>query len=584
MLEHEGAMVCSVLIDRDGWRMATLESDVATTLVAVASEDPADWNEVCQYWPRYTSRVVPEFASQLEFEGVSREQTIESICKTDSWIVLDFVQKRFLSGHAFQEITRDACFAMHTDENGDQCDPVSVHFAPWWELYEHVDAEVIDHPRQTELRIPFVDREFLFGEALIQDLASRVLNLAMTERGRAALDSEDRHATHPLTIEVHRDWLMTPRDDLGGKFPRQMLHGGMKWIDSLVWGVQLRFMQGGGRIVAAPKSTVGYQHGPFGREELAIYFDLCRELINSGWFWCREQFELGEGTPTDDDSRDSYSADSKRQLAETKDLTSMTEQLASFFRDVKENWLQSSFEGGSPPAFIVECSRRRVPRGAGVEIIGMSDRESEEHVIDCDCPICNMMADGALGVGFIGIDGHHLDLDDEFAFSMHETREAWDAQQREYAEFSAKCDRDREERERKIAAGEIEEADEFSSAWKGSIGFGSNVRLPGDRSGNMQLAFMLAEIISELEQTNDGGDNEAELIRQLNADFTNFRNSDLDDLATVTKQFASTLELAATHHSPLVPRIADFQSRLADRLRNRVSDNDFDEGMDDVPF
>ena len=63
-------------------------------------------------------------------------------------------------------------------------------------------------------------------------------------------------------------------------------------------------------------------------------------------------------------------------------------------------------------------------RGAGVEIVGMDEQQSEQHAIDCDCPICNMMADGMFGVGFNSIDGHHLELDDEFAFSMHETREA----------------------------------------------------------------------------------------------------------------------------------------------------------------
>ena len=58
----------------------------------------------------------------------------------------------------------------------------------------------------------------------------------------------------------------------------------------------------------------------------------------------------------------------------------------------------------------------RVPRGAGVAIAGMTERESETHEIDCDCPICNMMADGTFGPAFAGIDSHHLELDDEFAF------------------------------------------------------------------------------------------------------------------------------------------------------------------------
>ncbi len=36
------------------------------------------------------------------------------------------------------------------------------------------------------------------------------------------------------------------------------------------------------------------------------------------------------------------------------------------------------------------------------------------------------MYDGMFGVGFTSIDGHHLELDDEFAFSKCETREEWE--------------------------------------------------------------------------------------------------------------------------------------------------------------
>lgn len=61
-------------------------------------------------------------------------------------------------------------------------------------------------------------------------------------------------------------------------------------------------------------------------------------------------------------------------------------------------------------------------------IQGIHGVESEQYVADCDCPICEMMADGMFGIRFTSIDGHHLELDDEFAFSMHENREA---QQRE---------------------------------------------------------------------------------------------------------------------------------------------------------
>lgn len=546
-MEPEPVLV--VVLDHEGCRSGTLDDDTATTLIAVASEDPADWSEMVNYWPRYTTRVVPEFASSLPIDRVPREQVLSDIGATDSWIVLDLVQKRYLSGKQFQMIERDACFAMHTDENGDQHDPLSIHFAPWWELHEQVDASAIDQPRQSPAEVPFVDREVLFGPPLVEALAKRIVPLAATDRFRTAIEkgSEKRENENPLynmTIEVHRDWLMTPRDDLNGMIPRQMLHGGASWIDNLVWGHRMRFERAHRPIVAVPTGVSGYRNGPMGSEERAIYFDLCRALIEAGWQWCESNLDALEA-----------------------------ERLIPVLIAFKSAWLVGPLEGGSPPAFIIECSRRRVPRGAGVEIVGMSERETEEHMVDCDCPICQMMADGFFGVGFAGIDGHHLDLDDEFAFSTCETREEWEAEQQRWADQSAQWEREREERERKLAAGELEE-DEFASAWTGMV---SDEAIPGDDGGNLKLAFFVAEIVGELKNL----EAPHELIVKLNADFSSFRKSELRERETHANDLTATLELVADDYPELVPRIADLESRIAEQLRAPVPNSGDD---DDCPF
>jgi len=133
----EAEMIRFVVRDRKGYWLGIVDSDISTTLVAVASEDPIDWSEVNVCWPRYTSRAVPEFASALPFEIVPRAEAMDAVRKNDAWVILDLVEKRYLSGTATQLLERDACFAMHTDEKGDQHAPLSVHLAPWWELHEH---------------------------------------------------------------------------------------------------------------------------------------------------------------------------------------------------------------------------------------------------------------------------------------------------------------------------------------------------------------------------------------------------------------------------------------------------------------
>ena len=468
----------------------------------------------------------------MPIEEVRPEQAMRDIQATHDWVAIDLIQKRYLSGTAGQPVGRDACFAMHVDEHGNQSEPLSVHFAPWWELHEQVDPCLLDQPRATPIDIPYIDREFLFGEPLLLGLAQRVVKLAGTERGRAAIGSTKRNDLYQLTVEVHRDWLMTPHEAIDDRHPRQLLHGGMAWIEKLAWAQRLRFDSGNEKVVALPKEIVSYQSSPMGREEMVMYFDLCRELIDSSWQWCQQARQSDQ-----------------------------VQRLVEHLRTVKSAWLAAPFEGGSPPAFIVECCRRRVPRGAGVEIVGMADRQTEAHVIDCDCPICLAMADGLFGVSFAGIDGHHLELDNEFAFSMHETREAWEEEQSEFAEMSASFDAQRLERQ----ASADDEPQEFASAWAGVV---SDEPLAGDSTGNMKLTFLLAEVVAELER--DQADHA--LIDQINAAFTAFRTVDVTDSAQTQAthcQLVEALESIAEQHPRLTSRIADFQSRVQKQLRAR---------------
>jgi len=84
-----------------------------------------------------------------------------------------------------------------------------------------------------------------------------------------------------------------------------------------------------------------------------FYFDLCRELLGAAWSWCEQQ-------------------DMQLRLQAGEDCQPA---LVEFLRTVKEDRLASTYEGGSPPNFILQCSRRRVPRGVGVPMVGTSERQ-----------------------------------------------------------------------------------------------------------------------------------------------------------------------------------------------------------------
>ncbi|WP_417738345.1 hypothetical protein [Rosistilla oblonga] len=529
MTQVEEVATVVILEPSRSWATVDLDSDTVMTLIALISDDPSSWEEALSLWPRYRTPAVCEFATALPLRETDRAEAIESLATCDAWVVIDFASKRVLVGGEFAAVTRDVAFAMSVDESGKQHAPLSIHLPPWWELHEGVALDAVDQPRTSPIDRPRVDREVLYGDPFLSDVADRVLEVVVGEAWRQSDARINEPARYQFTVAVHRDWLMTPRDDLDGRMPRSLLHGALQWSDRVTSSQQLRF-EDGGSMIALPDDWNDYATAPMGSQEMCLYFDYCREIIDAAWLWCLG--EAGDRTcPVD--------ANAAAELTE-------------FLRGVKNDWLYSSFEEGPAPSFIIECSRRRVPRGIGIAIEGIDTVQADAHVGDCDCPICQMMADGLFGVGFESIDGHHLELDEEFAFSMRATRDEWEEQQREFGEYSNEWEMEPEE---------PHEFREFESAWSGIRDEGP---LPGDPSGHLKLAFMVAEIVSELEFSQAPRDQ----IQGLNEAFAAFRRSDNGRREAAGRAFKSNLQSLADRYPELVSQSADLQSRIDESLRS----------------
>jgi hypothetical protein len=524
-----------VILDQDTCRLyAELDESTALTLLATASEDPSCWNDIEACWMRYRTPVVPQDITDLSVQMTNLAAARKTIGQHGLWIVIDLVDKRILTGKEMEAFGRDAAFALDVTEEGIQRHPLFIHLPPWWEFHEQADESTLDQGRAVSWVVPKTNRQVLYGPCMIQDLATRIVDFVGSKRwisSRAAADAQSRY---PFTVEVHRDWLMSTRDDLDGKTPRQMLHGGRSWIDLLASGQQFRF-EDGLEVVALPTHFTGYEHAPLGIEELVMYFDLCRELIESGWQWCIDQ---------------------KVSALQAADKSRLQRQLELHLAKKMEEWLESSFEGGSPPRFIIECSRRRVPRGVGVPIVGMTERETEDHGVDCDCPICDTMADGRFGTSFSGIDGYHLELDEEFAFSTYETREEWEM---EYQDFTDGSDQDEDEVTEESEENAVERSP-FASAWSGAVSDGP---IPGDPDGHLKLAFLLAEVVGVLQSTGGSRDD----VERLNSHFRKYRQAAPGELPGSAHSLANCLNDLGEHYPVLVSRVADLQSRIDEHLR-----------------
>ncbi len=551
--------VVVVIVERQQcWLAKEIEYDVGLTLLASMSEDPACWEDVAQYWPRYRTAAVCADLPVEQWARCDHATAMEAISDHGNWLLFDLRDKRIATGRDNQSFERDATLALCTEANGKQRGVLPTHLPPWWELLEHIEPSSLSRRRQTTCIVPYTDRELLYGERFIEDLARRILHIARSGRlpdYQPALqptdvdsppqvtNEQDRsaiRALHELSVEVHREWLMTPRVDLQGARPRDLLHGAHEWIDAIIEGQRLRF-QIDGPMVAASDQVQLFAEAPMGSEELIVYFDLCRDVIMAGWCWSL-----------------------LRKPPHATDLS----QLISHLTQARDQWLDDPFEGGSPPSFIIACTRRRVPRGAGVPIEGMQQCESEQHTLDCDCPICNMIDSGMFGVSFTSLDGHHLELDEDFAFSMCDTLEDWQAELREWQEISQAqdewgTDSDNTADEFKDNSANAIPAEEFASAWSSPI---SNSPLPGDRHGYMKLAFRLSEIVADLERVGSPRHH----IRSLNSAFRAFFESDTSTTAATKSEFKKALEQVASHYPLLLPKLCDLQSQV-DEVERRMS-------------
>jgi hypothetical protein len=364
---------------------------------------------------------------------------------------------------------------------------------------------------------PRVDaRAVLFGPPLLEHLADGVL-------AAAAAGDVDEQREQEQTRALHARWLLTARADLGGRAPREALLADRHRI---AWDMEHRSEQWSLQRHAAPPlppDSSAYRLGGFGTVEVVLYFDLVRALLAQAW-------ELARREPRP--ARPSL----VRLLAE--------------FRD---RWLHEPSEATDfflPPAELIESERRRMPVTSG---------GSHLHA---DCPICQAEAEGDFGPAFLCFDGHHLELEDEFAFSLCETREEWEREQERDRKFMEEMDR----KDRERAAGGPDAADPLlGSVWKSS--FVDWDAVAGDASpvdGLLALGFPLAELTCHL-RDGPGG---VELLRALNGAYADLRASqDAAAKGSAAGAFRELLEVVARTFPDLTPRCADLQSRLDEVLR-----------------
>jgi len=234
---------------------------------------------------------------------------------------------------------------------------------------------------------PLDAREILFGRALSEFIAGECL-----ESSGSQDDS--------LFTKIHAKWLTTPREDLRDMTPREVLLEKKDFIDfdlhsrALQWSFTKECPP-----PLSPTATV-YRFSGFGTHEIVLYYELFRYLLH-------ECFE--------NSTRPFY-------------LVEETERL----EQIKSTWLNTPNKDyyGRTPSQLIEFERRRVN-------ITMS---AKEFMVDDDCDACELAALHFDTPMFWHLDG--CNMDEDFEFSFHKTREEFDEEERQRIEFNRQFDID----------------------------------------------------------------------------------------------------------------------------------------------
>lgn len=589
--------------DRD-WS-GTIHGSDADRAIAALSADPITLEELEAATARF-EKATPGSRIFANLSRGSRDEPYDA-----GLVVIDLIARLVVVDSTYSSPGPKGSVRYH---DGDCCTDTVLryHLAEDWQFMSDANEwrHVAERRRRERAAQPILDaRAVFYGRPMLEFIAreafaafarrdeiAAAVRIKWTERARQRLAEEDgvspdqvdasrltddeitpktwsgqeRYADpfYDTLRQIHANWLLTPRDDLGGACPREIALGGNDHLD---WDLQDQCEHWSLLDECPPglsQASHAFRYGGFGTHELVKYYDLVRELLWSCWGQLNELAQSPKAGHRPD------------ALTVGDFLTTEVPRLES----IRDAWLdEPDFEcHGRTPRSIIDRERARLPEG-------MSGHEA---MIDPDCPCCQMLADMP-GPSFWHLDGS--EMDDDFAFDMqHRTREEWEAERREWDERSRRFNAEWAERKCLDVTDSRFNEDGSKSVWSHSFCVGDAADVPlGIRV--FGLGCHLAEMVIDLRAGADRENTPPEAQRhidQLNRDFGNLRellqssDSSLAEalLDPVRQHFAETLDTVASARSELTSKCESLKTNLQTLLDPSPPEPDWESGDFEVPF
>jgi len=402
------------LLDAGNTLVGTIHGSLADRCVAALSAEPETVSELASALARY-NRPRGELGPFAAFRSSSE-------LDPNPWdaglVIIDLAARIVMNDSTYSAPGPEGEVDYHDGTQATEC-PIPYRLPCDWLFVNSIEAYRWSRDRRRKVRqaARLDTRAVLYGRPLLDFIVASSIDLSEA--------NENCEATSDLIASqitaIHACWLMTPRADLRGRCPRDVVLEKQDLIDFDLHTRALQWTFQGEGPPCLSRDSFAFRFAGFGTHEWVVYYDLVRGLL-----W----------NALDIDCRD-------------------TEAAISSLEKMKSSWLESSCDDydGRVPAIIIENERKRLPQ----------TMSAKEMIIDEDCYCCRMLAQdlemGLGGPGFWHLDGSGMD--DGFAFSHFRTLAEWETEQREREEFTRNFEREQEEQKRTIAPVEQCDADPF---------------------------------------------------------------------------------------------------------------------------
>lgn len=386
-----------------------------------------------------------------------------------------------------------------------------------WEMVQTVQAweERAQSRRQHWAEIEQLDHR----QVLYDRLPSWIVY--QWERGAADLEEPTR--------QLQESWLLTPRDDLQQKTPREVLLADRTFVDGdiedqgQIWGLTGQCPPG------VSVNSHAYRYGGFGSHEIILYHEMTNHLLLE----CERRFKGPKN------------ADTREQVRHLGQL--------------QQEWMHQPHQVlyDQSPAAIIARERSRLPAVV-----------PESHAVEHeDCPLCRMMHDSGQPM-FWNLD--HFSLDHCFATSLYETIEDWELVQQEWEAMERSVNQrpDGEQAEENAGGQEPQRKPSLSDeVWERSH---TNMQFfedmpPLEACGVMMFSIggHMAELIHDLNSSEETVD----VCRELHECFDDLRvvfkeQEDVWMIRSATAAFSQALQNVARVREDLGAKCADLDSKL----------------------